>query len=67
MNWADNCDFFGKMPIFKNFSELQIQNFFVNFSEKHCKKNFVVFGEDDEAEEIFFIREGEFLVFCQEG
>ena len=30
--------------------------------EKHCKKDFVIFEEDDNAEEIYFIREGEFLV-----
>jgi len=62
INSVANCEFFGKMPIFKNFSDFQIQHFFINFTEKHCKRNFMVFQEENQADEIFFIREGEFLV-----
>ena len=60
--FSNNIEFFKKFKIFENFSNGQINTFSYNFKEKLCHNNWVVFNENDKSEDIYFIKEGDFLV-----
>ena len=57
--------FFKNLKFFEDCSYAQINSLFYSFKEISCQKNHIVFSENEEADQIYFIREGEFAVKIQ--
>lgn len=54
----DDVELLGRSDLFSAFDETTLQKLVSSSRSIECERNFVIFGEEDEADELFVVRSG---------